>query len=151
MRRYEKEITDLREIEEILDASSVLYLGAADRDGPYVVPLCFGYHSGSIFFHSASEGKKIRCLDYCSSVSFSCTSEFRIIQKDAPCRWTLEFRSISGYGTARRLASLEEKHHGMCCIMEHYRHTGTMDFPSLKSTEVYCIDIASMTGKKSLA
>lgn len=151
MRKTEKEITDRREIEEILNAAPVLYLGAADHDGPYVVPLCFGYHSGSIFFHSASEGKKIRCLDYSSFVSFSCTSEFRVVPGNTPCRWTMEYRSVSGCGDARRLTSPQEKHQGLTCIMEHYRFTGIMDFPSLKNTEVYCINIASMTGKKSLS
>ncbi len=59
MRRKEKEIADKSEIESIIRKSLVCRLGIVDAGLPYIVPLCFGYDNGALFFHSAKEGRKI--------------------------------------------------------------------------------------------
>ena len=59
LRRKEKEIIDKSEIESIIRKSLVCRLGIVDEGLPYIVPLCFGYDKGALFFHSAKEGRKI--------------------------------------------------------------------------------------------
>jgi len=49
MRRKEKEITDLKSIEEIITRSKVCCLGLSLNDIPYVVPLSFGYKNKTIY------------------------------------------------------------------------------------------------------
>ena len=43
MRRKDRQVTDWQEICAILDACQVLHLGLQGADGPYVVPLSFGW------------------------------------------------------------------------------------------------------------
>ena len=59
MRRKDREITDRAEIEAILNEAMVCRIGLADDGEPYVVPVSFGYEDGSVYIHSAPEGKKI--------------------------------------------------------------------------------------------
>ena len=62
MRRKDKEITDIKEIESILQGAQVCRLGMADNNMPYVIPVCFGYKEHTVYIHSASEGRKIDTL-----------------------------------------------------------------------------------------
>ena len=59
MRRKDREISDLGEIESIIQRADICRLAFCDRGKPYVVPLCFGYRRGAIYFHSAREGRKL--------------------------------------------------------------------------------------------
>ena len=59
MRRKEKMIVDQRIIDEIIASAKVCRLGLADDNIPYIIPICFGYQAGTLYFHSAPEGKKI--------------------------------------------------------------------------------------------
>lgn len=43
MRRKDREVTELAQIEEILEKGKVVHLGMIDGDFPYIVPLNYGY------------------------------------------------------------------------------------------------------------
>jgi hypothetical protein len=58
VRRKDREITDRAEIEAILNETLVCRIGLADDDGPYIVPLSFGYEDGAVYIHSAPEASK---------------------------------------------------------------------------------------------
>jgi len=57
MRRREKQITDTKQMEQILAQAQVCRLAMVDKGHPYVVPLNFGYRDGALYFHSALEGR----------------------------------------------------------------------------------------------
>ena len=63
MRRKEREVTDIKEIREVLDSCKVCRLGIADEGGAYIVPLNYGYRLEdgvlTLYFHGAKEGKKL--------------------------------------------------------------------------------------------
>jgi nitroimidazol reductase NimA-like FMN-containing flavoprotein (pyridoxamine 5'-phosphate oxidase superfamily) len=59
MRRKDREISGLGEMESIIQRADICRLAFCDRGIPYVVPLCFGYRRGAIYFHSAREGRKL--------------------------------------------------------------------------------------------
>ena len=60
MRKKEYQITDFREIENIIESGLICRLGLCNDNIPYVVPLNFGYKDKVLYFHSAPEGKKNR-------------------------------------------------------------------------------------------
>ena len=62
MRRPEKRITEFSEIEDVIHQSIVCRLAFSDNDIPYIVPMCFGFHKRTLYFHSAPEGEKIEIL-----------------------------------------------------------------------------------------
>ncbi len=57
MRRRDREINDLYEIESILDNAMVCSIGFAVGGDPNIVPVCFGYTNGTIYPHSTLSGK----------------------------------------------------------------------------------------------
>ncbi len=149
MRRKDREITDRTEIEAILHEATVCRIGLADDDGPYVVPVCFGYEDGSVYIHSAPEGKKIAILEKnprCCIEADICND---LIRGDRPCSWGMRYRCVIGYGRAAILTDPEEKKHGLTCIMRHY-DCDTHEFSEndLLSVMVIRIAVESMTGKK---
>lgn len=51
MRRKDREITDRAAIEAILRRATVCRIGLVGKDGPYVVPMSFGYDAGRLYLH----------------------------------------------------------------------------------------------------
>lgn len=149
MRRKDREITDRAEIESILNEATVCRIALADGGEPYIVPLSFGYEDGSVYIHSAPEGKKIAMLGKNPHCCFEVDICDQVIRGDKPCSWGMRYRSVIGYGRAEILNDADEKRHGLNCIMEHYGG-GTHEFSDrdLGSVTVIRIRIESMTGKK---
>ena len=150
MRRQEKEITDKSEIEEIICKSQVCRLGLADEGSPYIVPLCFGYRSNTLYFHSANEGRKIEILKRNNRVCFEFDIDTQIHAGKTSCAWGMNYRSVIGYGTASFIDDPAEKRKALDIIMRQYADGAfTYSDKTLKKTLVIKVEISSMTGKKS--
>lgn len=149
MRRKDLEITDRTEIESILHEATVCRIGLADDNGPYVVPVCFGYEDGSVYIHSAPEGKKLAMLKKKPRCCFEVDICDQVIRGDRPCSWGIRYRSVIGYGRAAILSDPGEKKHGLTCIMRHYGDdTPEFSENDLLPVTVIRIALESMTGKK---
>jgi nitroimidazol reductase NimA-like FMN-containing flavoprotein (pyridoxamine 5'-phosphate oxidase superfamily) len=149
MRRKDREITDRADIEAVLNEATVCRIALADGGVPYIVPLSFGYEDGSVYIHSAPEGKKIAMLEKNPRCCFEVDICDQVIRDEKPCSWGIRYRSVIGSGRAEILNGSEEKRHGLNCIMQHYGG-GTHEFSEhdLGSVAVIRITIESMTGKK---
>jgi nitroimidazol reductase NimA-like FMN-containing flavoprotein (pyridoxamine 5'-phosphate oxidase superfamily) len=150
MRRSDRGITDRREIEAILQEATVCRVGITDGNGPYIVPLSFGYDNGALWIHSANEGRKIDMLRKDPRCCFEVDICDRLVRGDSPCSWGMRYRSVIGYGRAVFVDNREEKRCGLNFIMQHYGG-GTHEFSEndLRTVTVIRIDIESMTGKKA--
>ncbi len=150
MRRKEKEITDINEIESIIRKSQVCRLALADGGLPYVVPLCFGYKNKILYFHSAKEGRKIEILRRNRQVCFEFDIDARVRSGKTACNWTMAYKSVIGYGTASFIEDTEEKQKALDIIMRQYSED---DFEysakALVEMLVIKVDISRMTGKKT--
>jgi hypothetical protein len=120
VRRKDLKITDRTEIESILHEATVCRIGLADDDGPYVVPVCFGYEDRSVYIHSAPEGKKLVMLEKNPRCCFEVDICGQVIRGDRPCSWGMRYRSVIGYGRAAILTDPDGKKRGLTCIMHHY-------------------------------
>jgi len=150
MRRKEKEITDIKEIEKILKESHVCRLAMVDGDKPYLVPMNFGYHDECLFFHSAKQGRKIDLLKKNPNVCFEFDQLIKFKKAKKACDWGLEYKSIIGSGRAEVLDNLDEKIDALNIIMSQYSDR-TFEYPGemLEKTIVIKVQIDSMTGKQS--
>jgi nitroimidazol reductase NimA-like FMN-containing flavoprotein (pyridoxamine 5'-phosphate oxidase superfamily) len=149
MRRSDREITDLLEIESILNAATVCRIGLADSGEPYIIPVCFGYFHGTIYIHSTVSGKKIAMLEKNPRCCFEVDQCDTIIRNERPCAWGMRYKSIIGFGRAHFISDSKEKKQGLNCIMRHYG-SGMHEFSDddLRNVCVIRINIESMTGKK---
>ena len=149
MRRKEKQIMDMNEVAQILEQAQVCRLAMVDQGRPYVVPLNFGFRDGSLYFHSAPEGRKIDVLKADPHVCFEVDELVKIKKAPQACDWGVSFKSVIGTGTARMLETPAEKKTGLDIIMAHYSGRA-FDYPDevLAKTAVIQVIIHEMTGKQ---
>jgi uncharacterized protein len=153
MRRSEKQINNRREIESILSKATVCRLGLTDQETPYIVPLIFGYKDHSLYFHSAPDGKKIELLKRNPAVCFEVETDLRIITTGTPCKWSMHYTSVIGYGTASFITDIKQKQEALSLIINHYSPEVSYKFPekNLNKVTIIKVEITTMTGKKSQA
>jgi nitroimidazol reductase NimA-like FMN-containing flavoprotein (pyridoxamine 5'-phosphate oxidase superfamily) len=150
MRRKEKEITDKKEIENILKKSQICHIAMVDKDKPYIVPMNFGYENKTLFFHSALEGRKINLIKQNPNLCFEIDQVVQFKKAKLACDWSIEYKSVIGEGRAQLLYDPEEKREGLDIIMAQYSGR-TFEYPSemLEKTLVIKLVIDKMTGKQS--
>ena len=150
MRKKEKEITGHEAIESIIQRSLVCRLAFSENNRPYIVPLCFGYKDHTLYFHCASEGRKMEILRKNNQVCFEFDIDQELVKSDQACKFDMKYRSVIGFGRAFIVEDPESKRKALAAIMEHY--TGkSYAFPeeTLKKTAVVKIEVESLSGKKA--
>lgn len=153
MRRKDKEVTSREWMLEVLEEGAYAEVAMADKTGrPYVLPMSYGYDDGHLYIHGALAGLKIDILKENPKVCFNVTVGVKMVtnEKD-PSDVSAEFRSVTGFGTARFLSEPEEKLAAAELLMEHYRAPMSERLVNkLRATSVITIDIEEMTGKLSI-
>ena len=150
MRRKDKEIKDKNEIEAILEKATFCRVAFSENETPYIVPVNFGYEDDCLYFHSASDGRKIETIKKNNRVCFEMDIDQEVVKSEKPCNWSVKYRSVIGFGRALFVDDLEEKRRALNIIVRHY--SGAFyDYPdnALREVAVVKIEIESMTGKKS--
>ena len=73
-----------------------------------------------------------------------------VIQGDKPCKWSMQYRSVIGFGRASLVEDFEEKKKGLDAIMKHYSGE-SFEYvePAIDSICIIKVEIESITGKKS--
>lgn len=153
MRRNEREITDKKEIVDVLERCTTLRIALFDGEYPYLVPVSFGADAEGaeivVYFHCALEGKKAECIKKNNKVAI----EADIFYKTEPLGYGITARYESVIGTGEILeVSGEEAVKGLRCICTHYGYKdfAVEDCKSLSRTAVYKIVIKTLTGKRNL-
>ena len=122
MTKRELQITDPRQILDILDNAKVLRLGLAVNNEPYVVPMNYGYvmEDGklTLYLHSAMKGKKLDMIQANSKVFFEMDCDWKSFEGEKPCQYGLSYSSIMGRGEARIVEDVEEKMKAMTVLMK---------------------------------
>jgi uncharacterized protein len=154
MRRNERQITDIFEIESIILRSDVCRVAFANNDTPYVVTMNFGYAGGknpSLYFHCAPEGRKIEMLKKNNYVCFEMDTDHELYGGRKGCDWGMGFSSVVGYGRISVLEDPDSRLEGLNRIMEHYsgRRDFSYDVNILERTAIMKIEIEEMTGKRN--
>ena len=153
MRRKEREITDIQELESIVKICDVCRVAFADGNIPYIVTMNFGYSGdeGKIYFHCAKEGRKIEMIRKNNYVCFEMDAGHALIAGAHPCDFSMKFISVVGYGHIYIVDDEEEKTLGLTCIMSHYAGNGEYKFKpsSFDKTFLLRLDIEQMTGKRT--
>ncbi len=123
MRRQDREVKNIEEIEKILSEAMVCRLALFDGEYPYIVPLCFGYDIDGgelvLYFHSAAKGKKIDLIKRNNHAAFEIDDLKEIVRGEIPCTCTAVYESISGSGTVDIINGIE-KITGLNSIMKKY-------------------------------
>lgn len=151
MRRKDKEITDKHEMESILEKAIVCRIALSDNNMPYVIPVNFGYKDDCIYFHSATEGKKIDILKKNNNICFEVDIDHEIIEHTRPCSFGMKYLSVIGFGAAKIIEDIEKKKEALNIIMDHYSPGNNFEYRERMLNRILVIQVRidSMTGKKS--
>jgi uncharacterized protein len=151
MRRTDKEITDIEQIEKILNQAEIIRLAMVDEGEPYLVAMNYVYLDGFLYLHSAKEGRKIDVLKKNNKVAFQTDIETALMINEETWRCTTRYMSVFGTGKALFIDAKDEKKKVLDAIMT--KHTGKTEFEYpdnvLDMTLVIKVEIEAMTGKKS--
>ena len=152
MRRKEKQITAITEIEAVIRKALVCRLAMVDDGWPYIVPLCFGYQNNTLFFHSAKEGKKLDLLIKNKNVCFEFDVDTKLKRGETACEWGMTYQSVIGFGQASLVEDPSAKRSALDIIMRQYAE-GTFAYTDalLEKIAIIKVAIANMTGKRAAA
>ena len=150
MRRKEREITEKKALEDIIRRAPLCRLAMSADDQPYVIPLCFGYREGQLYFHCAQEGMKVDMVKKNSRVCFECDVDHELVVSESPCEWGMKGRSVVGFGKASLIETAEGKREALDLIMEHYGAKGPFAYKEkgFEKALIIKVRIDTMTGKK---
>lgn len=146
-------LSDLAEMESILQREHLGYLGLADRDGrPYVVPLNYSYNDGRILFHCALEGAKLDCIRANPSVCFVVGRQIGDVREHhgEPCH--VDSDSVLCFGTARIVEDLAERALLLNLFNRRYRPSAE-DIPQNRVAGCGLVEIrlTELTGRRERA
>ncbi len=150
MRRNEKQLTDMKQIEAVLKSVRVCRIAMVDKDFPYIVPMNFGYKDRALFLHSASEGRKIDLIKNNPRVCFEVDELITLKKAKIACEWGAEYKSVIGTGIAGFIDDAAQKKKALDIIMSQY--SGSFfeySEETLAKTAIIKIDIEEMTGKQA--
>ena len=153
MRRKERQIKDIQDIESIISGSDVCRIAFADDYIPYIVTMNFGYYGRDhkcLYFHCATEGRKLEMIRKNNYVCFEMDNGHEIYEGEKGCDWGMKYSSVVGFGKISVLNDRDARIRGLNCIMAHYsdRKDFYYDEKILEKTIILKLDIEEMTGKR---
>ncbi len=144
-------ITEIKEIEKVIKACNICFLGVADSNNtPYVLPMNFGYDQGIIYLHSAPEGKIVDIVNYNKKVCLSFCTDTDIVAQhpQVACSYRMKSKSVVAWGEVLFINDLKEKEKALNFLMSNY---SDMDFkysePALKNVKIWSIQLEDITCK----
>lgn len=141
---------DRQDMEAVLRDALVCRLGMVEEDGPYVVPMSFGYEDGVLYFHGGRRGRKMDALRRDPRVCFEVDIDVVLKPSETACKTSISYRSVVGFGTAFFIEDPAEKRKALAVLMHQYAD-GEFEFDDAQvvRTTVYGVRIESMTGRQS--
>ncbi|MCG8579278.1 MAG: pyridoxamine 5'-phosphate oxidase family protein [Bacteroidales bacterium] len=150
MRRKEREIKDAVIIHQILSQSSICRLAIHDEPFPYIVPMNYGYVDGTIYFHCATEGRKLDLLKKNNKVGFEIEYDSEVLKGAVSCQWTTRYRSVIGTGEVDIIDDIETKTLGLDTIMKQHGKADNEYIPgAMAKALVLRLKIKSFTAKQA--
>ena len=150
----EKGAYDRETVHGILDAG--LYGSAAFvQDGqPVVVPMIYGRDGETLYLHGARKARIIRLLEQTGQVCINVTLIDGLVLARSAFNSSMNYRSVTVFGSAQLVKDTTGKLHGMRVISEHLMPgrwgelRDSLD-KEIKKTGVIAVDIESASAKVS--
>ncbi len=152
MRLKNREISSSDELEEILRLGTVCRLGLCRDNIPYVVPMCYGYSEGCLYFHSAREGLKLEFIRNNRLACFEIETDVSVKPDEEAYRWSMNYRSVIGYGNLEEVSGTGNKLEAMNVLMQHYSGTDNWNISEhmIDNVLILKLSVTEITGKKLL-
>ena len=154
MRRKDREVTDVNEIIGMIEKCDVCRLAMIDHDKPYIVPMNFGFSfkdaTITLYFHCATEGRKIDVLKANQNVCLEMDCGHELIAGNTGCSCSMAYESVIGNGKAEFLEGAQAKTFALTQIMKKYTDRSAFDFDEKVLTHLcaFQVVVSDFTGKR---
>ena len=138
----------------ILDAALVAHVALVQDGRPVVVPMIYGRDGDTLYLHGARKARVIRMLESTPRACLNVTLVDGIVLARSAFNSSMNYRSVTVFGTPRLVDDEAGKLHGMRVISEHLM-PGRWDElrephdREVKMTGVIALDIESASAKVS--
>ena len=162
MRQAGRQLRSAGQLHDVVEACQTVRIACVDKEGPFIVPMSFGYDWAdpeeidadeprlALWVHSAGAGRKADAFDREPRVAIEMDVQDGVIAGTYACAYSYAYRSIMGTGTIHRIQGTEAKRYGLTRIMQHLAPEASAGFTdqALARANIYCIDIDHFTGKQ---
>lgn len=103
----------------ILRAGLVAQVGFVQDGSPVVVPMIYGLEGDTVYLHGARKARVVRLLEKSTTACLNVTLVDAIVLARSAFNSSMNYRSVTVFGTPRLLEGAGEKLHAMRIISEH--------------------------------
>lgn len=103
----------------ILRSGLVAQVGFVQDGGPVVVPMIYGLDGDTIYLHGARKARVVRLLERSTTACLNVTLLDAIVLARSAFNSSMNYRSVTVFGTPQLVDGTAEKLHAMRVISEH--------------------------------
>ncbi len=115
----EKASYDREMVHRVLDAGLVAHVAFVQDHGPVVVPMIYGRDGDTVFLHGARKSRVIRLLEETEQACLNVTLLDGLVLARSAFNSSMEYRSVTVFGTPRLVEGSAAKLRAMRIISEH--------------------------------
>lgn len=151
MRKSDRQMSD-EKATKVLSEAVYGILSTVGEDGyPYGIPVNFALVNNILYFHCATEGKKLRNIEYNPKVSFVAVGENKVLAE----QFSMHYESVMAFGKASEVIDVEEKVQVLMLLVNKYSKAFEMPGEAyarraVDKTRIYQMEIEHMSGKERL-
>ena len=116
---WEKARYDRDTVHRVLDAGLVAQIGFVQDGAPVVVPMIYGRVGDTIFLHGARKSRVVRLLEETSKACLNVTLLDGIVLARSAFNSSMEYRSVTVFGTPQLIEGADAKLRALRIISEH--------------------------------
>ena len=150
----EKAKYDKETVHAVLDAGLVAHVGLVQDGDAVVVPMLYGRDGDTLYLHGARKARVVRLLESKQRACVNVTLLDGLVFARSAFASSMNYRSVTVFGTARLVDRLDGKKRALHLISEHAMPGRRAELRlshenELKMTGVIAIDIESASAKIS--
>ncbi len=139
-------------IHEILDAAFLAHVGFQVEGQPFVIPTLFGREEDTLYLHGSAASRMLRELETGVPACVTVTLVDGLVLARSAFHHSMNYRSVTAFGTARRIEDAEQKARALQIISEHviagrWADVRTPTAQELKATSVLRFTIEEASAK----
>lgn len=141
----EKARYDRQTVHSILDAGLVAHAAFIQESRPVVVPMVYARDDEKLYLHGARKARAIRMIEGAGSICVNVTLVDGIVLARSAFNSSMNYRSVTLFGTPRLLEREQEKLHAMRCISEHLMYGRWSELRAPTDREIKMTGVIAMT------
>ena len=151
---HEKAAYDKESVYQVLDVGLVAHVAFIQDESTVVVPMIYGRVGDSIYLHGARKARVIRLLEKTTRACLNVTLLDGIVLARSAFNSSMQYRSVTLFGSPHLVAKDDEKLNAMRIISEHsmpgrWNELRDAHAREVKMTGVIQLDIESASAKIS--